>query len=143
VRRAAALPLTLGLLLLAVPAANALELRASAHERGRIALRVQAQPGVELTVRDELTGEQRTLAPGAEETLLRRFAVWSCASRVRRFTATQGAETATAEVRTPTCAHRMALAAPRASVAYRWFTFTLSTGPPLSSTRCSGSASSA
>ena len=45
-RRAAALPLTLCLLLLAVPAANALELHATAHEPGRIALRLQAQPGV-------------------------------------------------------------------------------------------------
>lgn len=69
-RRAAALPLTLCLLLLAVPAANALELRATAHEPGRIALRLQAQPGVELTVRDELTGQTRTLAPTAEETVL-------------------------------------------------------------------------
>jgi len=83
VRRAAALPLTLGLLLAIAPAADALSLRATAHERGRIALRVQAQPGVELTVRDDLTGEQRTLAPSAEETVLRRFAVWSCASAQR------------------------------------------------------------
>jgi hypothetical protein len=119
VRRAAALPLTLGLLFLAVPTANALQLRASAHERGRIALRVQAQPGVEVTVRDELTGEQRTFAPSADETVLRRFAVWSCASALRRFTATQGADTATAEVRTPTCTHRMTLAAPRGSAAAR------------------------
>jgi lysophospholipase L1-like esterase len=119
VRRAAALPLTLGLLFLAVPTANALQLRASAHERGRIALRVQAQPGVEVTVRDELTGEQRTFAPSADETVLRRFAVWSCASALRRFTATQGADTATAEVRTPTCTHRMTLAAPRRSAAPR------------------------
>jgi hypothetical protein len=119
VRRAAALPLTLGLLLAIAPAADALSLRATAHERGRIALRVQAQPGVELTVRDELTGEQRTLAPSAEETVLRRFAVWSCASAVRHFTATQGADTATAQVRTPTCAHRMTVATPRVSVAPR------------------------
>ena len=118
-RRAAALPLTLCLLLLAVPAANALELRATAHEPGRIALRLQAQPGVELTVRDELTGQTRTLAPTAEETVLRRFAVWSCASSVRRFTTTQGADTATAQVRTPTCARRMTLAAPRATAAPR------------------------
>jgi lysophospholipase L1-like esterase len=119
VRRAAALPLTLGLLLAIAPAADALSLRATAHERGRIALRVQAQPGVELTVRDELTGEQRTLAPSAQETVLRRFAVWSCAGAVRRFTVTQGADTATAQVRTPTCAHRMTVAAPRVSVAPR------------------------
>jgi hypothetical protein len=119
VRRAAALPLTLGLLLAITPAADALSLHATAHETGQIALRLQAQPGVELTVRDELTGEQRTLAPSAEETVLRRFALWSCTSAVRRFTATQGADTAAAQVRTPSCAHRMTVAAPRVSVAAR------------------------
>jgi lysophospholipase L1-like esterase len=112
VSRAAALPLALGLLLIVVPAADALTLRASAHERGRIALRVQGQPGVALTVRDELTGAQRTLTPSGEETVLRRFAVWSCAASVRRFTAMQGVDAAAAEVRTPTCAHRMTMAGP-------------------------------
>jgi hypothetical protein len=119
VRRAAALPLTLGLLLAIAPAAHALSLRVTAHEPGQIALRFQAQPGVELTVRDELTGATRTLTPSAEETVLRRFATWSCASSVRGFTATQGADTATAQVRTPTCARRMTLAAPRGSAAPR------------------------
>ena len=118
-RRAAALPLTLGLLLAIAPAAHALSLRATAHEPGQIALRLQAQPGVELTVRDELTGETRMLTPSAEETVLRRFATWSCASSVRGFTATQGANTATAQVRTPTCARRMTLAAPGRSAAPR------------------------
>jgi lysophospholipase L1-like esterase len=113
VRRAAALPLALGLLLPIAPAAQALSLRATAHEPGRIALRVQASPGVELTVRDELTGAQRTLTPGADEVLLRRFSTWSCASSLRSFTATQGAETATAEVKTPSCAHRMRMVGPR------------------------------
>jgi hypothetical protein len=119
VRRAAALPLTHGLLLAIAPAAHALSLRATAHEPGQIALRLQAQPGVELTVRDELTGETRTLTPSAEETVLRRFAVWSCAGAVRRFTVSQGANTATTQVRTPTCARRMTLAAPGGSAAPR------------------------
>jgi len=149
VRRAAALPLTLGLLLAIAPAAEALSLRATAREPGRIALRLQAQPGVELTVRDELTGVQRTFTPSAEEAVLRRFAVWSCAGAVRRFTATQGADTATAQVRTPTCAHRMALAAPRVAAAPRrvavrlrdrWrlgdFAVRLCVRPPGASERC-------
>jgi hypothetical protein len=113
VRRAAGLPLALGLVLLIAPAANALTLRASAREPGRIALRVEARPGVELTVRDELTGLQRTLTPSAGETVLRHFAVWSCDAALRRFTATQDSETATAEVRTPTCGHRLRMVAPR------------------------------
>jgi lysophospholipase L1-like esterase len=118
VRRAAALPLALGLLLLIAPAADALTIRASAHQRGRIALRVQARSGVELTVRDELTGAQRVLTPSAEEIVLRRFASWSCASAMRRFTATQAAPdgtpaVATAQVSTPSCAHRMTMAGPR------------------------------
>jgi lysophospholipase L1-like esterase len=112
VTRAAALPLALGLLLLLAPAADALTVRASAREPGRIALRVNARPGVALTVRDDLTGAQRTLTPSAEDTLLRRFATWSCQTTTRRFTATQALPdgtqaTATAQVGTPSCAHRM------------------------------------
>ncbi|MEA2401087.1 MAG: uncharacterized protein QOK00_1490 [Thermoleophilaceae bacterium] len=117
-RRAAALPLALGLLLLLAPAASALSLRASAHDPGRIALRVQARPGVDLIVRDEVTGVQRTVIPSSAEFVLRRFATWSCASSTRRFTATQvtadgSFATVSAEVRTPTCAHRMTMDGPR------------------------------
>jgi lysophospholipase L1-like esterase len=124
VRRASALFGALGLLLLLAPAANALTLRASAHEPGRIALRLDARAGVELTVRDEVTGAQRTLTPSAEETVLRRFATWSCEDTTRRFTATQAAAdgslaTATAEVGTPSCAHRVTMAGPRVTRAPR------------------------
>jgi lysophospholipase L1-like esterase len=114
VRRAAALPLALGLLGLTAPVASARDLRASSPTPGRIALRVEATPGVELTVRDELTGAQRALTPDTGETVLPRFAVWSCAASVRRFTVTQGTDTATDELRTPTCRHRLTLATPRA-----------------------------
>jgi lysophospholipase L1-like esterase len=124
VRRAAALPLALGLLFGIAPAAHGLSVRATAHEPGHIALRVQARAGVGLTLRDELTGAQRTLTPSAEQTVLRRFATWSCAGRLRRFTATQAAAdgtpaVATAEVRTPSCAHRMTMAGPRVTKAPR------------------------
>ena len=99
-------------------AADTLSLRASAREAGQIALRVRAQPGVELSVRDELTGKQRALTPSAPLTVLKRFATWSCDASARRFTATQAAPggspvTATAEVRTPTCAHRLRMVGPR------------------------------
>jgi hypothetical protein len=113
VRRAGALPLALGIILLIVPAADALDLRATAGEPGRIALRIDAAPGVPLTVRDDLTGAQRALTPTRERTLLRRFAVWSCDASARGFTAVQGAETATAAVRTPSCAHRVRMTARR------------------------------
>jgi hypothetical protein len=124
VTRGAALAVALGLLIALVPArgsaAEALRLRASAPDAGRIALRIHAQPGVELTVRDELTARQRTLTPSGADTVLRRFARWSCASSTRRFTATQAGPdgapvTATAEIRTPSCARRLRLAAPRAA----------------------------
>jgi hypothetical protein len=114
VRRAAAVPLALALLLSIVPAAGALELRASSPASGRIALTVtDVAPGVPLTVRDELTGAERTLTPTASNTVLRRFAMWSCASTDRRFSAAQGTETATAELRTPSCAHRLRMVGPR------------------------------
>jgi lysophospholipase L1-like esterase len=85
-----------------------LSLRATAS-RGRIALQLHASPGVAVTLRDELTGSTRSLTPARADTVVRRFALWSCAAAVRRFTATQGAATATAQVRTPTCAHRLGL----------------------------------
>jgi len=127
VRRAAALPLTLGLLLLAVPAANALELHASSPARGRIALRIEATPGTQLTVTDELTGAARVLRATSAETVLSRFATWSCESTTRRFSVLQdnldGTDVATADqIETPPCRHRLALQetgpvrAPRAAV---------------------------
>ncbi len=113
-RRAAALPLALALLLSIVPAADALDLRASSPAPGRIALTVtDLAAGVPLTVRDELSGAERVLTPTGERTVLRRFAVWSCASAMRLFTATQGTQTTTADLRTPSCAHRMTVSGPR------------------------------
>jgi lysophospholipase L1-like esterase len=126
VSRGAAFRLALALLafalLVSTPApglaADALTLRVDARETGHIRLHVEARPGIELAIRDELTGEQRTVTPKGAEIVLRRFATWSCASRTRRFTATQlGADgtplTATAEVRTPSCARRLRLVGPR------------------------------
>ena len=113
-RRAAALPLALGLILLIAPAAEALTLRASSPSRGRIALRVEARPGVTLTVRDELTGAERTVTPSGTDVVLRRFAVWSCDASLRRFTVVQESDSATAELHTPGCRHRLRMTGPRA-----------------------------
>jgi lysophospholipase L1-like esterase len=114
VRRGGALGLALAFLLLLAPAATAIELRASSPSPGRIALRVtDATPGVALTVRDELTGGTRTLTPSATDSVIRGFAVWSCTSKTRAFSAMQGNETATASLRTPSCAHRLRVAGPR------------------------------
>jgi lysophospholipase L1-like esterase len=114
VRRAAALPLTLGLLLAIAPAADALSLRASSPEPGRIALRVVSTPGAALTVTDELTGAQRALTGTQKPIVLRRFATWSCDSTIRRFSVRQdypdGSNVVTGdEVQTPSCAHRLVL----------------------------------
>jgi lysophospholipase L1-like esterase len=108
VRRGAALSLLL-FVLLAGPAYADLSVRASARVPGRIALRVHAEPGVEVVVKDELTGATRSFTPSREETVLRRFAVWSCAGAVRSFTAMQAGVSATAQVHTPTCKRRLAI----------------------------------
>jgi len=112
VRRAAALPLALGLILLIAPAAEALTVRASSPAPGRIALRVEGRAGVPLTVRDESSGAERTITPRGTTVVLRRFAVWSCDASLRRFTVVQESDSAAAELRTPSCAHRVRLAAP-------------------------------
>jgi lysophospholipase L1-like esterase len=103
-------------------AQSGLKLRATANQTGRIALRVEALPGLELTLRDELTGAERRLTPERAVTVLRRFAAWSCAASVRSFTAEQTApdgsvSTASAEVRTPGCRHRLELVPPRSVTA--------------------------
>jgi lysophospholipase L1-like esterase len=111
-RRGAALSL-LAFVALAAPAYADLSLRASARVPGRIALRVHAAPGTQVEVKDGLTGATRSFTPSREETVLRRFAVWSCAGAARSFTAVQGGVSAAAQVRTPTCARRLALGGPR------------------------------
>ncbi len=106
--RGAALSLLL-FVLLAAPASADLSLRASAGQTGRIALRVHAQPGVEVVLNDELTGATRSFTPSRADTLVRRFALWSCAGATRSFSAMQAGASATAQVRTPTCERRLAL----------------------------------
>jgi lysophospholipase L1-like esterase len=128
VTRAVAVAGALGLIAAIVLAANAggggavendLLLNASAPETGQITLQLKARPGVEVVLRDDLTGRERRVTPRAASTVVKRFATWSCASRRRTFSASQAAAdgsvaTATAELRTPGCGRRLALVARRA-----------------------------
>jgi hypothetical protein len=113
----AALALSLALVALIAPtsisADTILSLEADARETGYIGLTLQAGPGVPASIRDEATGTTRTLTPTSGTTQLRRFERWSCEARARRFTVTQGAVSATAEVRTPSCARRLEASGPR------------------------------
>jgi lysophospholipase L1-like esterase len=116
----AALALSLALIALTAPASSAdhtLSLEADARDRGYVGLRMHADAGEPVSIRDETTGRTRTLTPASEETRLRRFEPWSCKARTRRFTVTQGELTATAAVRTPSCARRLEAAGPRVALA--------------------------
>jgi hypothetical protein len=90
-----------------------LSLTANARDTGYVGLKLHAVAGEPVSIRDEATGETRTLTPTSDDTALRRFATWRCEARARRFTATQGTATTSAEVRTPPCARRLELVAPR------------------------------
>jgi lysophospholipase L1-like esterase len=109
----AALGLSLALLA-ATPAAadERLALSADARETGYVRLQLHAQPGMAVTI-DEGGQQVAQLVPGATEVTLRRATEWRCDRQLRRFTATAAdGESATAEVRTPSCARRLRLAAP-------------------------------
>ncbi len=106
----ATLTLTLALVALTpftASAGHTLSLTADARERGYVTLKLHAAAGDPVTIRDESTGETRTITPTSEDSTLRRFSTWRCEPRVRRFTAGQGGLSATAEVRTPSCARRL------------------------------------
>jgi lysophospholipase L1-like esterase len=110
----AALTLVLALVALTVPTASAghtLSLAADADETGYVALKLHAGAGEPVTIRDEATSETQTLTPTSDDSTLRRFATWRCEARTRRFTASQGGLSATAEVRTPSCARRLQMVA--------------------------------
>lgn len=112
------LGLAAGLLLVAPASAeHKLELSVSTPETGYIELLLHSRPGVPVTIAED-GGTPRTITPAAADTELKRFAAWRCDDRTRRFSATQpGVDglpvTVSAELRTPSCAHRLALSAPR------------------------------
>jgi lysophospholipase L1-like esterase len=92
--------------------ASALTLHASRTDTGWIGVRVHAAPGTPVELAEEVGTKVESLATldATSATVARRHAVrWRCGRRVRRLLATQGDDTATATVRTPGCAHRLAL----------------------------------
>jgi lysophospholipase L1-like esterase len=123
VRRGAAVPLALLVALVAAGAAIAAEelsLQGDRRETGWVRLELRAEPGVPVEL-GELNGGAPLLEPVVvreAETVFRRYARWSCNDRERRFVARQtGSDGVTREdtavVRTPSCARRLALEAPR------------------------------
>ena len=110
-RRAALAPALVVVALTASPASadHTLTLTADARDTGYVGLKLHADGGAPVSIRDEATGESRTLTPTSDDTALRRFATWRCEARTRRFTATQGTASTTAEVLTPSCSRRLAL----------------------------------
>jgi hypothetical protein len=111
VRRAALAPALVVVALMASPASadHTLALTADARDTGYVGLKLHAAEGEPVSIRDEATGESRTLTPTSDDTALRRFATWRCEARTRRFTATQGTASTTAEVLTPSCSRRLEL----------------------------------
>ena len=90
-----------------------ISLEAGSAERGFIRLTLHSPPGTPVVI-DEVGGPRVTkLTPRAATTILRRAAEWRCDRRLRRFLATTAdGESAEARLRTPSCAHRLALVAP-------------------------------
>ena len=105
-----ALATTLLLLLLAAAApAQALELDAKLGPTGWIALEVRGTPGSRVTVTEGGTTVREVTLKG-DRTTVRKAVPWSCDRALRSLAATDGTETAAAQVRTPTCRKRVALA---------------------------------
>jgi lysophospholipase L1-like esterase len=87
-------------------------LSADTRERGYIDLRLRSTPGVQVTI-TEGAQQLAQITPTESSMSLRRVATWLCDRRARSFTATRAdGQTTTAEVRTPSCARRLALQAP-------------------------------
>jgi lysophospholipase L1-like esterase len=122
--------------LLAVPAsAQALTLQATRSETGWIALTVpDAGDAARVALAEEVGARQdplREVPAAAGRAVVRHAALWRCDRRDRHFIATAvypdgSAQTATAAIRTPSCANRFALSVRtlrgriRARVADRW-----------------------
>ena len=99
-----------------------LTLTADTRETGWIGLSLRSTPGLQVTISEG--GE--TVAQSQSPADLRRVAEWRCDPRLRTFTATSAdGQTATAEVRTPSCARRLVLDAPRRARSGRRVAFRL------------------
>jgi hypothetical protein len=126
-----------------------LALSADARDRGYIGLSLHSAPGVPVTIAEQ-GASLAQLRPSSPATNLRRVTTWRCDRRVRVFSATSAdGQTASAEVRTPSCARRLVLAAPRRArvgrrvalrVVDRWrlgaLEARLCVGPPGGPARC-------
>jgi antitoxin (DNA-binding transcriptional repressor) of toxin-antitoxin stability system len=151
-----ALPALVLLPLLALAAADGargaqqqLALTADAQERGYIGLRLRSAPGVAVTIAEQGVPVAQ-LTPASAATNLRRVTTWRCDRRVRIFTATSAdGRTASAEVRTPSCARRLVVGASRRArvghrvalrIVDRWrlggLEARLCVGPPGGPARC-------
>ena len=110
-RAAATLVLAAALLAPAGEAARAapLSLDAQLGRTGYVDLAVTGQPGTTVSVREEEGEPVADVALAGESARRRRATQWRCDRPLRRFVATDGDETATAQVRTPGCEDRLAL----------------------------------
>jgi hypothetical protein len=117
--RGATLAVALGLAGAAVAPAAAdhrLTLTANARDTGWVGLRLHATPGVAVTVREVGGAWDEELTPDAADTALRRAVTWRCKRRTRRFVVTtDDGQSASAEIRTPSCAKRLVVVAARAA----------------------------
>ena len=111
-------PLLAALIVLVAAAdASALTLEASKGDVGWVDLRVTGRPGSTVTVTED--GEPVTEIPLRSDEASKKHATpWLCDRPVRSFVASDGSESASAEVRTPGCGGRLGLSvrpfAPRA-----------------------------
>ena len=101
----------------AAPAQAPLALAADLSETGYVGLRLTAAPGTAVTVAERIGGSLEPLAtvtPEAGLTTLPRAAAWRCDRRSREFVATAAdGGSASLVTRTPGCAARLAVRAPR------------------------------
>jgi hypothetical protein len=89
--------------------ASALTLDARTGDTGWIDFAVTGRPGTTVTVTEANT-PVATIPLREERAEKRRAVPWRCDAPARTFVASDGTETATAEVRTPTCRDRLAIA---------------------------------
>jgi lysophospholipase L1-like esterase len=91
-------------------AAAPLSLDATLGRTGWIDLAVTGSPGTTVSVTEEEGDRVADVSLNGETATVRRATQWRCDRPLRRFVATAGEERATAQVRTPGCEERLAIA---------------------------------
>ena len=98
-------------------------LTADARERGYVRLRLHSPQGLAVTITEATAGGSEPVAaftPTRADTDLPRALRWRCDRTLRSFTAiTADGQSASAQVRTPSCSRRLRLASPRRARAGR------------------------